>query len=146
VIPPPAAARIEELRRLIRRHEELYYVDDAPEISDEAFDALMRELQDLEAAHPALVTPDSPTQRVGGRPAEGFDTVDHLLPMLSLDNAFTEAELRAFDARVRKGLDARGDITYVTELKVDGLGIALTYEGGRLTRGATRGDGVGARP
>lgn len=115
---------------------------DAPEVSDAAFDALLRELQALEAEHPALVTPDSPTQRVGGRPAEGFATVAHLVPMLSLDNAYTETELRAFDERVRKGLDAPGAITYVAELKIDGLGIALTYEDGRLTRGATRGDGV----
>ncbi len=142
MVPPPPASRIEELRRLIRRHEELYYVHDAPEISDEAFDALMRELRAIEAEHPSLLNPDSPTQRVGGRPAEGFATVEHLVPMLSLDNAYTEAELRAFDERVRKGLDAPGAVAYVAELKVDGLGIALTYEHGRLIRGATRGDGV----
>lgn len=135
--------RAAELRRLIRHHEECYYVRDAPEIPDSAFDALMRELRDLEAAHPDLLTPDSPTQRVGGRPAEGFESVSHLAPMLSLDNAYSEDELRAFDERVRKGLDA-GDvpITYVAELKVDGLSIALTYRDRHLLRGVTRGDGV----
>lgn len=138
----PPSDRIDELRRLIRRHDELYYVQAAPEISDEAFDALMRELRDLERDHPDLVTPGSPTQRVGGRAAEGFETVAHLAPMLSLDNACNEDELRAFDERVRKGLDTDAAVTYVAELKVDGLGIALTYDDGRLVRGATRGDGV----
>src|SRR5690606_8559154 len=104
----------------------------------------MRELQALEAEHPELVTPDSPTQRVGGRPAETFPTVTHRAPMLSLDNAYSEDELRAFDERVRRGLGADGStepIEYVAELKIDGLSIALTSEKGRLVRGATRGDG-----
>ena len=103
----------------------------------------MRELQALEAAHPELVTPDSPTQRVGGRPAEGFATVEHRAPMLSLDNAYNEDELRAFDERVRQGLrrSAPNRSTYVAELKIDGLSIALTYEDGGCVRGATRGDG-----
>lgn len=136
------AQRIDELRREIRRHEELYYVHAAPEISDAAFDALMRELQALEAGHPELVTPESPTQRVGGRPAEGFATVEHVAPMLSLDNAYSEEDLRAFDERVRKGLGAEGSPVYVAELKIDGLSIAVTYEDGRLVRGATRGDGT----
>lgn len=134
------AERIEGLRREIRRHDELYYIHARPEISDAEFDALMHQLQELEAAHPDLVTPDSPTQRVGGRPAEGFVTVTHLRPMLSLDNAFDEGELRAFDERVRRGLGG-ATAAYVCELKVDGLSIALTYEDGRLIRGATRGDG-----
>jgi DNA ligase (NAD+) len=134
--------RIDELRREIRRHEELYYVHASPEISDAEFDMLMRELQELEAKHPDLVTPDSPTQRVGGRPVEGFATVEHLAPMLSLDNAYSEEELRAFDDRVRRGLGTEDPVTYVAELKIDGLSIALTYENGRLVRGATRGDGV----
>jgi DNA ligase (NAD+) len=137
-----ARDRIHQLRETIRRHEELYYVDARPEISDAEFDALMRELQVLEAEHPELVTPDSPTQRVGGRPAEGFATVEHLAPMLSLDNAFNAEELRAFDERVRRGLGGAEAVTYVAELKIDGLSIALTYEDGRLVRGATRGDGV----
>jgi DNA ligase (NAD+) len=137
-----AGDRIQRLREEIRRHEELYYVHDRPEIPDTDFDALMRELQALEAEHPDLVTADSPTQRVGGRPVEGFATVTHLAPMLSLDNAYNEAELRAFDERVRRGLGTSDPIGYVTELKIDGLSIALTYEDGRLVRGATRGDGV----
>jgi len=136
------ASRAEELRRQIRRHDELYYVKAQPEISDQQFDALMRELQAIEGAHPDLVVPESPTQRVGGRPAEGFDTVMHAAPMLSLDNAYNEAELRAFDERVRKGLGIEGPVSYVAELKIDGLSIALTYVDGRLVRGATRGDGV----
>ena len=137
-----AADRIEQLRQDIRRHEELYYVQAAPEISDAEFDALMNELRTLEAAHPDLLTPDSPTQRVGGRPTEGFAQVAHLQPMLSLDNAYDEADLRAFDERVRKGLGLEVSPAYVAELKIDGLSIALIYEDGRLVRGATRGDGV----
>ena len=141
-MPLTPVQRLEELRREIRRHEELYYLGPGPEIPDRQFDALMRELQALESASPELVTPESPTQRVGGRPAEGFDTVSHAAPMLSLDNAFDEAELRAFDERVRRGLGVEGPVAYVAELKIDGLSIALTYEEGRLVRGATRGDGV----
>lgn len=137
-----AAGRIDQLRREIRRHEELYYVHAQPEIADAAFDALMNELRALEAAHPELVTPDSPTQRVGGRPVEGFVTVVHAVPMLSLDNAYDEADLRAFDERVRKGLGGADSPSYVCELKIDGLSISLTYEHGKLVRGATRGDGV----
>jgi DNA ligase (NAD+) len=135
------ARRIEKLRQEIRRHEELYYMHAAPEISDAEFDALMNELKALEAAHPDLLTPDSPTQRVGGRPSEGFTTVEHLQPMLSLDNAYNEEDLRAFDERVRKGLAIEASPSYVAELKIDGLSIALTYQDGRLVRGATRGDG-----
>ena len=134
--------RIRALRQEIRHHEECYYIRHSPEISDEQFDRLLHELERLEAEHPDLVTPDSPTQRVAGRPADGFPTVAHLAPMLSLDNAYDEAELRAFDERVRKvgGLGDR-QVAYVTELKIDGLSISLTYEDGRLVRGATRGDG-----
>ncbi len=136
------ARRVQELRQEIQRHEELYYLHAAPEISDAEFDALMNELKALEAAHPELLTDDSPTQRVGGRPAEGFVTVEHVQPMLSLDNAYNEADLRAFDERVRKGLAIEASPAYVAELKIDGLSIALTYEDGRLVRGATRGDGT----
>jgi DNA ligase (NAD+) len=134
--------RINELRARIRHHEERYYVHSAPEISDAEFDDLVHELERLEAEHPDLVTPDSPTQRVAGRPTAGFPTVEHLAPMLSLDNAYSEEDLRAFDARLRRGAGL-GDtaVEYVTELKIDGLSIALTYENGRLVRGATRGDG-----
>jgi DNA ligase (NAD+) len=137
------SSRIAKLRDLIRHHEERYYVLQDPEIADAEFDALMRELQALEHAHPNLVTPDSPTQRVGGRAAEGFATVEHAGPMLSLDNAYSEDELRAFDERVRKGLAGQhdGPVGYVAELKIDGLSISLRYREGRLQRGATRGDG-----
>jgi DNA ligase (NAD+) len=135
--------RINELRRLIRHHEERYYIHNAPEIADEEFDRLLHDLERLEAEHPDLVTPDSPTQRVAGRPIESFPTVEHLVPMLSLDNAYSDEELRAFDERVRKGAGLGvAEVSYVTELKIDGLSIALTYEDGRLVRGATRGDGV----
>ncbi|MFI5176964.1 MAG: NAD-dependent DNA ligase LigA [Vicinamibacterales bacterium] len=139
-----AARRADELRSLIRHHEERYYVHDDPEISDAAFDALMAELAALERAHPELADPDSPTQRVGGRPAEGFETVRHAAPMLSLDNAYSEDELREFHARICRALDRPETdvLPYVTELKIDGLSIALTYDGGRLVRGVTRGDGV----
>jgi DNA ligase (NAD+) len=137
--------RILVLRDLIRHHEERYYVYDAPEISDAEFDALMRELRALEETHPDLVTPDSPTQRVGGRAVEGFATVTHRAAMLSLDNAYTEEELRAFDERVRRGLAVEGvetePVEYVAELKIDGLSMALTYDDGLFVRGATRGDG-----
>ena len=138
------AQRVAELRALIRHHEEQYYIHDAPEISDADFDALMRELVALERAHPELQDPDSPTRRVGGQPAEGFETVRHLAPMLSLDNAYNEEELREFHARIRRALGRQEDapLDYVTELKIDGLSIALTYEDGRLTRGVTRGDGL----
>jgi DNA ligase (NAD+) len=139
-------SRITELRRQIRHHEELYYLANQPEISDAEFDDLMRELLQLEQEHPSLVTPDSPTQRVSGRASERFESVRHAEPMLSLDNAYDEAELRAFDERVRKGLAEGGilpdSIDYVAELKIDGLSIALTYEDGALARAATRGDGT----
>ena len=139
----PPEQRLRELRQAIRHHEERYYIHNDPEISDEEFDRLLHELERLEAEHPDLVSADSPTQRVAGRPIEGFHTVEHLVPMLSLDNAYNEEELRAFDERVRKGAGV-GDapVAYVAELKIDGLSIALTYEDGRLVRGATRGDGT----
>jgi DNA ligase (NAD+) len=135
--------RITQLREQIRHHENRYYVLNDPEISDEQFDALLHELERLEAEHPDLVTADSPTQRVAGRPVDGFATVEHVSPMLSLDNAYNEEELRAFDERVRRGAGL-GDapVTYTAELKIDGLSIALTYQDGQLVRGATRGDGV----
>src|SRR5215471_18266985 len=132
--------RVEQLREEIRHHEHLYYVLDAPEISDAEFDLRMQELKRLEATHPELVTPDSPTQRVGGKPREGFVKVAHSRPMLSLDNAFTEEELRNWDRRARE-LAGSAKIEYVCELKLDGMSLALTYEKGRLARGVTRGDG-----
>jgi DNA ligase (NAD+) len=140
---PDPTRRLEELRQQIRHHEERYYVHNAAEIADEEFDRLLHELERLEAEYPDLVTPDSPTQRVAGRPTEGFATVEHVAPMLSLDNAYSDEELQAFDERVRKA-GGLGDqpLAYVAEMKIDGLSIALTYEDGRLARGATRGDGV----
>jgi len=138
------AQRVADLRARIRHHEERYYVHDDPEITDADFDALMRELRALEDQHPELADPASPTQRVGGRPAEGFDTVRHMAPMLSLDNAYSADELREFHGRICRALDLAPEtpLDYVAELKIDGLSIALTYEHGRLVRGVTRGDGT----
>jgi len=136
-----AAKRIEALRAEIRRHERLYYVLNRPEISDEAYDRLDRELRDLEAAHPDLVTPDSPTQRVGEKPSDEFPTFAHRVPMLSLDNTYSEDELREFEERIFRIVGPR-EMAYVAELKIDGLSVALHYEAGRLLRGVTRGDGV----
>ena len=135
-----ARKRIEELREDLRRHERLYHVDNKPEITDAEFDRRMRELQDLEAAHPELRSADSPTRRVGGEPAEGFETVVHAQPMLSLENAYSWEEAEAWLARNARmlGEEPRG---FVAELKIDGLSISLRYEGGALVRGATRGDG-----
>ena len=135
-----AAKNIEKLKDEIRRHEDLYYVQDSPEISDREYDLLIEELQKLEQAHPELITPDSPTQRVGGRPAEGFAEVMHSRPMLSLDNTYNIEELRAFDERCRKLADGR-PFEYVAELKIDGLSLSLKYEKSVLTQGVTRGDG-----
>jgi DNA ligase (NAD+) len=132
--------KIESLREKIRHHEYLYYVVDNPEISDGEFDKLMRQLKDLEAEHPDLVTADSPTQRVGGKPREGFVKVPHSSPMLSLDNTYSEEELRDWERRVHE-LSGRKDVDYVCELKLDGMSLALIYEDGKLVRGITRGDG-----
>ena len=133
--------RLESLREKIRQHEYRYYVLDDPEISDAEFDRLMNELKNLEAEHPDLITPDSPTQRVGGKPREGFVKVRHSSPMLSLDNAYTEEELRNWERRVHE-LSGRKDVEYVCELKLDGMSLAVRYEDGRLVRGITRGDGT----
>lgn len=134
-------ARIDHLRRELERHNELYYQHAAPVISDREFDALMRELQELEAAHPEFASPDSPTRRVGGKPLEAFASVRHLKPMMSLDNTYDPEELRKFDQRVRK-LAARDDMAYVVEPKIDGVSLSLRYEQGLLTLAATRGDGT----
>jgi len=136
-----AEKKIEALREKIRHHEYLYYVLDNPEISDLDFDKLMRQLKDLEAEHPALLTADSPTQRVGGKPREGFVKVRHSSPMLSLDNTYNEEELRDWERRVHE-LSGRSDVDYVCELKLDGMSLALIYEDGKLARGVTRGDGT----
>jgi DNA ligase (NAD+) len=136
-------SRILDLRRAIEKHDRLYYVEDAPEIDDAEYDALMRELRALEEKHPELADPASPTQRVSGQPKAGFRTVQHQVPLLSLDNAFDAEELRAFDRRVRRGLGALGAPSpYIVELKIDGLTVALTYRNGVLTEAATRGDGL----
>ncbi len=131
---------MDRLRREIRRHDHLYYVLSDPKIDDRQYDALFAELKDLEAAHPELVTADSPTQRVSGRPLEGFSTVRHAVPMLSIDNTYSADELRAFDERVRRQLDT-SEYDYVVELKIDGLAVSLRYEDGTLVTGATRGNG-----
>src|SRR3954449_6278277 len=124
------AREMGELSEELRRHEHLYYVLDQPEITDAEYDELMRRLQELEAEHPEFATADSPTQRVGGKPREGFVKVEHSSPMLSLDNALNEAELRAWDQRVREGL--RGEsVVYVAELKLDGLSMATHYRDGQ---------------
>src|SRR5262245_8267454 len=133
--------RAADLRRLIDYHNYKYYVEAQPEISDREFDRLLDELKQLEKDHPEVVTPDSPTQRVGGQPIEGFATVVHRTPMLSIDNTYNADELREFDQRVRKGLSRGEKVTYVVELKIDGVAISLTYENGQLAVGATRGDG-----
>ena len=133
--------KIETLREKIRHHEYLYFVLDHPEISDQEFDQLTKQLKDLEAEHPELVTPDSPTQRVGGKPREGFVKVRHSSPMLSLDNTYSEDELRAWERRVHE-LSGRKDVDYVCELKLDGMSLSLGYDQGHLVRGITRGDGT----
>ncbi len=135
-----AQSRIRELTELINEHNYYYYVLDAPRISDAEYDSLVGELQVLETAFPELAAPESPTQRVGGKPVEGFTTVAHLVPMLSLSNAFNEQDLRDFDRRVQNSLGNQA-VKYIVELKIDGLAISLLYENGVLVRGATRGDG-----
>jgi DNA ligase (NAD+) len=135
------AKQIEKLREELRRHEYLYFVQDNPEISDVKFDRMMKELQALEAAHPELVTPDSPSQRVGGTPRRGFETRQHSPAMMSLDNTYSMEELDDFDRRVRE-LAGRDSVEYVAETKFDGLSISLVYENAMLVRGVTRGDGT----
>ena len=132
--------KIDSLREKIRHHEYLYYVLDQPSISDQEFDQLMRQLKDLESDHPNLITPDSPTQRVGGKPREGFVKVRHSSAMLSLDNTYSEDELRGWERRVHE-LSGRKDVDYVCELKLDGMSLSLGYDDGHLVRGITRGDG-----
>ncbi len=140
-VPEDAEVRMQSLREELRHHEYLYYVLDAPEIDDLAYDALMRELQAIEREHPEWVTPDSPTQRVGGKAKDGFAKVAHSRPMLSLDNVNSEEDLRDWDRRVRELAGAGAKVEYVCEYKLDGLSMALHYEGARLVRGVTRGDG-----
>ncbi len=137
------AVRIDGVRDLIRRYEHAYYVLDQPEVSDAEYDALFQELRRIEEERPDLLTTDSPTQRVGGEASDQFAKVRHRSPMLSLQNAFDEAEIRAFDKRVRGAVG--DDVEYCAELKIDGLAISLTYAKGRLQRAATRGDGTVAQ-
>src|SRR6266849_7620388 len=131
--------KIETLREKVRYHEYRYYVLDDPEISDAEFDKLMEQLKRLEAEHPDLITPDSPTQRVGGKPREGFVKVRHSSPMLSLDNTYNEEELRAWERRVHE-LSGRQEVDYVGELKLDGMSMAGRYREGKLAQAVTRGD------
>src|SRR5438876_6976034 len=135
-----AAQRLSELREQIHHHDYLYYVEARPEITDDAYDLLMREVVTLETEFPELVTPDSPTQRVAGTPTDVFKPVEHQVAMLSLDNTTTPDQLREFEARLKRAFPGAA-FTYVCEPKIDGLGVALVYERGRLLRGATRGDG-----
>ncbi|MEW4568371.1 NAD-dependent DNA ligase LigA [Tautonia sp. JC769] len=132
---------VNELRLEIEKHNRLYYVEAAPVISDRDYDRLLKQLEDLEAAHPELITPDSPTQRVGGEPIAAFETIRHAVPMLSIENTYTLDEIREWDRRVRKGLTEGESLRYVVELKVDGVAVSLRYEKGALVLGATRGDG-----
>ena len=140
-VPEAVRNRWQALKSEIERHNRLYYTEAMPEVSDLEYDALLREIQEIEQEYPALATPDSPTQRVGGAPMEGFQTVAHTVPMLSIDNTYNPGELAQFDARVRKGLDGAVP-EYLVELKLDGVSMSLRYEDGVLVRAATRGDGV----
>ncbi len=140
-IPSDVLDRATLLREQLDHHNYQYYVLDAPTVPDSEYDRLMRELQALEADYPALITSDSPTQRVGGKPLDSFGEVVHRLPMLSLDNAFTDEEMEEFDRRVRERLELDGEVVYVAEPKLDGLAISLRYVGGVLVQAATRGDG-----
>ena len=139
--PSSPEREVEHLRAEIERHNRLYYVDAAPEIDDREYDRLMERLQTLEAAHPHLVTPDSPTRRVGGEPLPGFVTVKHAVPMLSIDNTYDFDEVREWDARVRRSLNPGETVRYAVELKVDGVAVSARYDAGRFVLGATRGDG-----
>lgn len=143
-VPASTRKRIDSLREQIRHHNYLYHALDQPDVPDAEYDRLVRELQELETQYPQLVTPDSPTQRVGAEPMKGFGTVGHQVPMLSLDNAFSEEELREFHRRVttRLGLDLDFELSYSAEPKLDGAAVSLLYERGQLVRGATRGDGT----
>ncbi|MBV8495408.1 MAG: NAD-dependent DNA ligase LigA, partial [Gammaproteobacteria bacterium] len=137
-----AAARAAQLRAQIAQHDYRYYVLDDPLVPDAEYDRLMQELRALEQAHPALITADSPTQRVAGTPSTAFGEVVHQVPMLSLDNAFTEEDVRAFDRRIHERLAVAGDLEYVAEPKLDGLAVTVIYRDGLLERAATRGDGL----
>jgi DNA ligase (NAD+) len=140
-LTPKIRVHYESLKEQIEAHSRRYYVEASPNITDLEFDAFLRELEELETRFPALRTPDSPTQRVGGAPIAGFETVRHRVPMLSIANTYNENELREFDARVEKGLDGE-KARYVAELKIDGVAMSLQYKDGVLARAVTRGDGT----
>ena len=142
-MPSTIKEKIKQLRDTIRYHDQKYYVENNPEITDYEYDQLLKELQHLEKLHPELITPDSPTQRVSGEPLTQFPTIEHRVPMLSIDNTYSDDELREFDQRIKRmaEIDAYQDIEYVVELKIDGVAITLWYENGLFARGATRGDG-----
>ena len=142
VIPPEVAARVKELREQLHYHNYRYYVLDDPVVSDAEFDRLLRELESLEEKYPALITPDSPTQRVGAPPLDKFRSVRHRIPMISLENAFSETEAREFEERLKRFLRLDQEFDYVVEPKMDGCAVELVYENGRLTTGSTRGDGI----
>ena len=143
-VPAATRKRVDSLRDQIRHHNYQYHVLDEPDVPDAEYDRLVRKLQKLEAKHPELITPDSPTQRVGAEPIKAFGTVEHQIPMLSLDNAFSEDELRDFHRRVtdRLDIDINAKLRYAAEPKLDGAAVSLRYEGGELVKGATRGDGT----
>jgi len=134
--------QLTQLRTTLRHHEYLYHVMDAPEVPDAEYDRLMRELRELEAQYPELITPDSPTQRVGAAPLASFSQVRHEVPMLSLDNVFDEESFLAFNKRVQDRLKSADSLTWCCELKLDGLAVSILYENGLLVRAATRGDGT----
>ena len=136
------AEELASLHKEIHHHNYLYYTLDQPQVPDVEYDRLMRRLQEIEQAHPELITSDSPSQRVGGEPLDGFDQVTHRLPMLSLDNAFNDQELSDFDQRILERLKQEGSIQYACEPKLDGIAISLVYQEGILVQGATRGDGT----
>ena len=142
-MPSTIKEKIQILRDTIRYHDRKYYVENNPEITDYDYDQLLKELQHLEKLHPELITPDSPTQRVSGEPLTQFSTIEHRMPMLSIDNTYSDKELKEFDQRIKRmaDIDAHRDIEYVVELKIDGVAITLCYENGLFLRGATRGDG-----
>src|SRR3990167_7947353 len=134
---PAIKEKIEHLRNTIRYHDRKYYVENNPEITDYEYDKLLKELQHLEKLHPELITPDSPTQRVGGEPITQFSTIEHRVPMLSIDNTYSDDELREFDQRIKRmaDIETHQDIEYVVELKIDGVAITLWYENGLFARG-----------
>jgi DNA ligase (NAD+) len=141
VAEPDVVGELEALRAMIEQHNRLYYVDAAPTISDRDYDRLMDRLEAIEAEHPDLITPESPSQRVGGRPLDEFTTVNHAVPMLSIENTYNYDEVKEWDVRVRKGLNPGEALRYAVELKVDGVAVSLRFEGGKFVLGATRGDG-----